>query len=168
MQSIRAAGHDVPGFDPLDGGIYARTAFLLESPGPRVVGSRFISRDNPDPSANNMTCLLSEAGLSRQNVVLWNVVPYSVSTISENRNASATQVRDAIRHTTDFLHLLRDLTVIVFCGRRAQIAIPLLTGCVKNIHILETFHPGAMAYNRAHLREHMHQTFRKAAMILAN
>jgi len=42
---------EIPYFDPLDGGINAKCLFLFEAPGPRAVYSGFISRNNPDESA---------------------------------------------------------------------------------------------------------------------
>jgi uracil-DNA glycosylase len=165
VAALRQQGRDVPEFDPLDGGTLARVAFLLESPGPKAVGSRFISRDNPDQSARNMTKLLAGAGFERTDVVLWNVVPYCVSTVDRNRNASAAQIREAAPYTAHFLNLLPSLKVIVFCGKRAQLAARYLP-FIANVMTLMTYHPGAMAYNRVLLREHMQDAFRSAARMI--
>jgi uracil-DNA glycosylase len=165
VAALRQQGHDVPEFDPLDGGTLARVAFLLESPGPKAVGSRFISRDNPDQSARNMTKLLAGAGFERRDIVLWNVVPYCVSTVHQNRNATPSQVREAAPHTAQFLSLLHSLEVIVLCGKRAQLAVHYLP-MIANVVTLMTYHPGAMAYNRVLLREHMQDTFGKAARVI--
>jgi uracil-DNA glycosylase len=163
--ALHQQGYDVPDFDPFDGGSLARVAFLLESPGPKAVGTRFISRDNPDQSARNMTKLLMGAGFERTDVVLWNVVPYCVSTVDRNRNASAAQVKKAAPHTAQFLKLIRELRVIVLCGKRAQIAANYLPR-ISNVMTLMTYHPGAMAYNRARLREHMQAVFSEAARLI--
>src|SRR3954467_6736236 len=72
IRGLRTRGLDVPNIDPNDGGTEAQVLFLLESPGPKAVGSAFISRDNPDPSARNMGRAIELAGLSRQETVLWN------------------------------------------------------------------------------------------------
>ncbi len=165
VAALRQHGHDVPEFDPLDGGTLARVAFLLESPGPKAVSSRFISRDNPDQSARNMTKLLANAGFERRDVVLWNVVPYCVSTVDQNRNATPAQVREAAPHTVHFLSLLPSLKVIVLCGKRAQLARHYIPSIVDVVTLM-TYHPGAMAYNRVLLREHMQDTFGKAARII--
>ena len=53
----------VPHFDPLDGEVEAGCLFLFEAPGPRAVGSGFVSRDNPDETAKNFFFLNREAGL---------------------------------------------------------------------------------------------------------
>jgi hypothetical protein len=161
--SWRARGLDVPNIDPDDGGVLASALFLLESPGPRAVGTGFISRDNPDPSARNTTAALAEAGFIRKDTVLWNVVPYCVSTVEENHNASIAQIRAAAPYTQQFIDLLADLTAVVFCGKRAQAAERYLS---IRARVFRTFHPGAMAYNHPHLREHLRQTFAEASALV--
>jgi hypothetical protein len=152
---------DVPNVDPNDGGVNARMLVLLESPGPRAVGTGFVSRDNPDPSARNIARLLDSAGFARSEVLIWNVVPFCVSTVDRNRNASRSQIVAALPRTRAFIERLRDLRVIVLAGRRAQIVRPLLR-TPERVVCIETFHPGAMAYNRAELRAHMHGAFARA------
>jgi uracil-DNA glycosylase len=161
--SWRARGLDVPNIDPDDGGVLARALFLLESPGPRAVGTGFISRDNPDPSARNMTAALAGAGFDRVDTVLWNVVPYCISTREQNRNASSADIRAAAPFTQAFIDLLPKLKVIVFCGRRAQRAEQYLSISVPT---LRTFHPGAMAYSHQRLRKHLQRTFAEAHDLL--
>ncbi len=68
-------GREMPHFDPCDGGINARALFLLEAPGPKAVGSTFISRNNPDPTARNLWHLMNDANIPRSDTLLWNVVP---------------------------------------------------------------------------------------------
>ena len=152
----RSTGLDVPSVDPADGGICAKALFLLESPGPRAVGSTFISRDNDDPSARNMRRELDEAGFTRADTLLWNVVPYYVATVERNRNASLAQIRRAVSCTQAFINLLPDLKAVVFCGRRAQAAAGLLNFNAARFY---TFHTGAMSYNRLRCREDIRKTF---------
>ncbi|GAB5505925.1 MAG: hypothetical protein Rhirs2KO_10880 [Rhizobiaceae bacterium] len=152
----RSQGLAVPNPDPNDGGVNAKVLVLLESPGPKAIRSGFISCDNPDKSAENIGTLMASADIDRRDTVLWNVVPYCVSTVTKNKNASAAQIRAAAGHTQAFIELLPHLKAIVFCGRRAQVARPLLR---MPCEVSETFHPGAMAYNRQHLREHMQRVF---------
>lgn len=82
---LRRPGVEVPDFDPLDGGVGARALFLLEKPGPmtstsgpigRRVGSGFISRDNDDPTAEATHVFMQRADLSREETIIWNVVPW--------------------------------------------------------------------------------------------
>ena len=53
------------------------------------------------------------------------------------------------------------LAVVVFCGRSAQRAIPLLR-LPSHVQVLSTFNPGAQSYNRQECREAIHETFRLA------
>ena len=157
--SIRARGLAVPNVDPDDGGTNARVLFLLETPGPRAVNSNFVSCSNDDPSARNMKAELECAGLSRREVVLWNVVPHCVSTQDKNANATMAQIKESVPDTQEFIARLPALKAIVFCGRRAQRARMFLT-IPSDIELFETYHTGAMAYNHAEYRDHIQRTFR--------
>jgi len=130
-----------------------------------AVSSSFISRDNNDPSARNIKAALAGAGFEREQTLLWNVVPYCVSTVQENRNATPAQIRAAIPKTQEFMGLIRNLEVVVFCGRRAQKAAPLLRFTAKKF---ETFHTGAMSFNRASMRDDIHATFAEARRQISN
>ena len=70
----------VPFFDPDDGGVEACCLFLLEAPGPRAVGSGFVSRNNPDETAKNFFLLNQDADLDRRLTVSWNIVPWYLGT----------------------------------------------------------------------------------------
>jgi hypothetical protein len=134
---------------------------LLESPGPRAVGTTFVSRDNPDPSARNMGIELERAGFQRSETVLWNVVPQCVSTIDKNQNATAAQIRAAAPDTQAFIDKLERLRVVILCGRKAQLAKPHLR-LPSRVRLLETFHTGAMSYNHPAKRDHIRATFAEA------
>ena len=165
IETWRSRGLNVPDVDPNDGGVFAKALFLLESLGPRAVRSGFISRDNPDPSACNMGKALYAAGFVRSEVLLWNVVPYSVSTADRNKNATPLQIQLAARDTQDFLNLLPELRAVTFCGRLAQRAERHLS--IK-AQTFRTYHPGARAYNRLALRNHMHETFQAVNCLISN
>lgn len=166
VEGIRSRGHEVPNVDPNDGGVHARALFLLETPGPRAVSSNFISRDNPDPSARNMGFALDQAGFVRADVVLWNVVPYCISSSTMNRNATVAQVRAAVADTQSFVDRLNKLAVAIFCGKSAQRAIGKLR-FPDHVRILRTFHPAARSFNRAVYRSHMLATFKEARKLAA-
>jgi hypothetical protein len=161
VRHLRAQGLSVPSVDPKDGGIFARALFLLESPGPKAVGTQFISQDNPDWSARNMKRTLGEAGFLRSDVVLWNVVPYCVSTIDRNRNATVAQIIEAIPYTQAFVDELKSVRVVVYCGRRAQRAQTYLR-FTTGVHQLMTFHPGPQAFNQPRCRKDMQAMFKRA------
>ena len=149
------------------GALDAKVLILLETPGPKAVASRFVSRDNPDPSARNLGRVLDDARLARADVVLWNVVPQCVSTTELNRNASAAEIRDALPALQAFIDQLPKLAVVVFCGRSAQRASNQVD-LPSRVKVLETFHPGAMAYNRPTYRADIHATFEKARRLIAS
>tara|TARA_B100001105_G_C22124866_1_gene329122 strand:+ start:8 stop:568 length:561 start_codon:yes stop_codon:yes gene_type:complete len=161
IRSIRERGLRVPNVDPEDGGTGAVALFLLETPGPKAVNSDFISRDNDDPSARNMRTELARAGFARSEVVLWNVVPHCLSTEAKNKNATSGEIRASLPDTQRFIDALPGLRVVVFCGRKAQRARPRLR-LPAGLHALDTFHPGAMAYNHQRCRQDIAEKFGKA------
>lgn len=167
VRSIRARGLCVPNVDPDDGGIHARVLILLETPGPRAVGTFYISRSNPDPSARNIGKALDFAGFTRPDVLLWNVVPYCVSTIGGNQNVTAGQIRQAAPDTQAFIDAMLSFAVVIFCGRQAQRTRKLLR-FKPTAQVLETFHPGGQAYDREHLRRHLHATFAEARSLITS
>jgi hypothetical protein len=85
---------EIPYFDPLDGGINAKCLFLFEAPGPRAVGSGFISRSNPDETAKNFFELNHQAGLPRELTISWNIVPWYIGTESKIRPANKKDIEE--------------------------------------------------------------------------
>lgn len=142
-----------------------RFCFFWSPPGPQVVRSGFISRENSDPSARNMTRALDEAGFTRAETLLWNVVPYCVSSPDRNRNASLAQIRTAAPDTNAFIDLLPELRAVVLCGRLAQYAERFLSIRVK---AFRTYHPGTRAYRRQEYRKHLHDTLATVRAYISN
>ena len=108
-----------PYFDPKSGGTGAQVLLLLESPGPKVSQTGFVSADNPDGTAENMSCLLKLAGLSRTKMLLWNIFPWQLS----DKSVIATSEKDLIEAapaTRELLTLLPKLKVIVLVGKKAK------------------------------------------------
>ena len=133
-------GRAVPDVDPLDGGIDARLLILLETPGPKVLGTGFVSRDNPDGTAANMFRFLTQAGISRSDTVIWNIVPWLIQTAGErNRNPTRAEVAEGLCHLPDFLNLLPRLELAVVAGRKAEAAVGLLE--TRKIPCLTMPHP---------------------------
>ena len=162
VRGIRSRRREkVPNVDPNDGGVNAVALFLSETPGPRAVGTGYVSRDNPDLSAKHMGEALDAAGFSRSDLVLWNVVPYCVSTEARNMNATAAEIKEAAPDTQVFIDTLPRLRVIVFCGLQAQRAIRHLA-FPPGVQALRTFHCGAQSYNHGRCREDIRATFATA------
>ncbi|BDP43241.1 hypothetical protein DAETH_32100 [Deinococcus aetherius] len=119
------SGRWLPFFDPVDGGVLARVLLLLETPGPAVSRTRFVSMDNPDGTAENLRCLLHLSGLRRREAAMWNVVPWQMS-----ENGVVTpwpgQYAEAVPLTQYLLGLLPDLQVVVLVGRHAEKVWPLV------------------------------------------
>jgi hypothetical protein len=161
VRKIKAQGHSMPSVDPKGGGIYAKVLFLQDTAGPEAVESQVITQDNPDPTARNMTRTLTEAGFQRSDVLLWNVVPYYVSTRDQNRNGTPAQIRAAIPDTQAFVDELKSLKVVVYCGRNAQRARPHLK-FPKGVHQLDTFHLANRSYSHDDQRENIRATFKQA------
>ena len=135
-----------PKFDPDNGGIDSKVLFLLESPGPKVSETGFISQDNPDQTAKNMTHLLADAGLSRSSAVLWNIVPWQMSA-ERVVTPTTEQLKQAAPYTLRLLGLLPALIAIVLVGRRAQhgwrfVELPL----DRKIKVFECPHPSPLVF----------------------
>lgn len=122
---------EVPDFDPLDGGVNARILFLKEKPGPMTsssrtgrVGSGFISRDNDDPTAEATFRFMAEAGIPREETLMWNVVPGWNGT----RKITRQELLDGVGEVRNLLSLLPRVRVVVLVGKKAARAEPLLNG----------------------------------------
>ncbi len=111
--------YDVPYFDPCDGGVGARVLFLFEKPGRRAAndgGSGFISRDNNDETARATKRFLDEAGFSREETILWNVIPGWNGT----RRITVPEKNHAQQQLGRLLSLLPQLTAVVLVGNHAR------------------------------------------------
>ncbi|MFT2720107.1 uracil-DNA glycosylase [Deinococcus sp. A31D244] len=142
-QSLRTEVREVPLFDPADSGIHARALLLLESPGPAVSRSGFISMDNPDGTAENMLRLIEESHLDRHDLILWNVVPWQMSRkgVVTPKPTHHAQARPTTRH---LLTLLPDLQAVMLVGRHAQRA---WTEIGSDLKRFEMPHPSPQNFN---------------------
>ena len=120
LRTLLGYNQEIPYFDPHDGGINAKLLFLLEAPGPKAVSSGFISRDNPDPTARNMTELLAECGVPRQETVSWNIVPWYVGSDGHIRPVNQKEINTGIQYMKSLRPLLPNIRVVVLMGRKAQ------------------------------------------------
>lgn len=135
-------------FDPLDGGVGADMLFLLEKPGPmtsptgKKVGSGFISRNNDDPTAENVFHFMRSAGIERKRVVLWNVIPGWNSTIKYN----VAEIRRGVDEVRHLLPLLSRLRTVVLVGGPARRAHRLLQTARPDLVIHTSAHPSARCF----------------------
>ena len=160
---------ELPCFDPCDGGIHAKALFLLEAPGPKAVGSTFISRNNPDPTARNICDLLQEAGISRGDTLLWNIVPWYVGDGNHIHAVNNDDIRQSFPYVKELLSLLPNLEVIALLGKKAQSAKSQIRP-LTSVPIIDIPHPSARVFNvwphkKDEMREHLRQI---AAMIKYN
>lgn len=134
---------EVPYFDPMDGGINAKVLFLYEKPGPMTssdpgskrAGSGFISRNNDDPTAEATFHFMEKAGIPRKITVTWNVIPGWNGTIK----VTSQELRQGVDCVTELITLLPDLRAVIFVGKNAAKAKPLLEG--KGLHLSSSDHP---------------------------
>ncbi|MBW2622954.1 MAG: uracil-DNA glycosylase [Deltaproteobacteria bacterium] len=147
MRGELGESYETPMFDPCDGGINAKALFLLEAPGRKAVGSGFISRNNPDPSAKKMNRLLHEAGFKREETILWNIVPWYVGTEASIRPVKISDIKVALPYTEKLLGLLKVLKVIILVGLKAQKAGKYISN-LTTIPIIPSYHPSLQSVNR--------------------
>lgn len=121
LNAERDGGRWMPYFDPESGGVNTQLLLLMESPGPAVSRTQFVSLDNPDATAENLALLLHLAGLPRREVTIWNAVPWQMSAGGVVAPVPA-QHAEAAPLTRHVLSLMPDLRAVVLVGRHAQTA----------------------------------------------
>jgi uracil-DNA glycosylase len=137
-----STGREVPDADPADGGVRARCLLLLETPGPAIVRTGFVSCDNPAPTAGNLRRFLRDAGLPREALLIWNAVPFVIHAPgAKNRAPRAPEVRAGLALLPGLLALLPALRVCVLAGRAAAAAVPVLRAERPGLPLLEMPHP---------------------------
>ena len=114
----------MPDPDPLDGGAGARLLLLLETPGPAIGRTGIVSADNATGTGRNLRRFWAEAGLRREDRLIWNAVPWVIHAGGRNRAPRAAELRDGIAELPPLLALL-SLGVVVLAGRAAASAAPL-------------------------------------------
>lgn len=158
-------GKGMPYFDPLDAGENARLLLVLESPGPRAVGSNFVSRNNPDATARNTFEALQASGLPRSTTTLWNVVPWNVSTATKNGQPTRAEVREGTRLLLEAIKLMPNLSCVVLCGQLAWLA----EASIRDVHgipVIKTYHFSSRSYGHARLRKHILSALADARKVL--
>lgn len=159
----------LPQFDPVSGGIHTQVLLLLESPGPKASsgkGSGFISCDNFDQTAKNVFLTLQEAGLERDRVMCWNVVPWY---LHEVRKPNKQELKVGMQEFRLLLPLLPGLKVVILHGKAAQEGWKLLPYKIQEAYtVLEVGHPSPTNFNTRPLeREKLLSAYRQAARLTA-
>jgi uracil-DNA glycosylase len=132
----------VPDPDPLDGGVDARMLLLLETPGPLVLRTGFVTRDSVNGTAANLFRFLSEAGIERADTLIWNAVPWVIHAPGAlNRSPRRAEARAAEPYLAPFLDLLPHLAVAVLAGRFAAGCAPALAVRRPGLPVVEIPHP---------------------------
>ncbi len=138
---LRAEHGPTPDFDPADGGAAARVLLLLETPGPSIGRTGFVSADNPTGTAANLRRFLAEAGLDRRRLAIWNAVPWVIHTGGPNRAPRRDEVQRGLAALPGLLPLLPELRCVVLSGRVAGSAEPVLHGLRPSLKLLRVPHP---------------------------
>lgn len=138
----RERGAPVPDPDPLDGGVRARLLLLLETPGPAIARTGFVSRDNPTGTAANLFRFLSEAGIARCDTLIWNAVPWVVHAPGAlNRAPRRSELQAAAPYLAPLLACLPRLAVVVTAGRVAGAARVELERLRPDLFVVAIPHP---------------------------
>lgn len=116
-------GAETPDPDPLDGGADARLLLLLETPGPGLGRTGFVSRDNPTGTAANLFRFLAAAGIPRRDSLIWNAVPWVIHAAgATNRAPRRSEIAEAAAYLPPLLDGLPALEVVVLAGRVAGLS----------------------------------------------
>lgn len=135
----------LPYFDPLDGGVFARVLILLESPARTVSRPRYVSRDNPGPAQRNLKGFMEQAGLARQETVLWNLYPWLPNLEKTKGALRRAQIDEGIEMLITLLPRFPDLVTVVFAGRVAQQAMLRIRLAFPDFELLEMPHPSPLS-----------------------
>ncbi len=145
----------VPYFDPLDGGTSAEVLFLGETPGRRARQSNFVSRNNPDETANNFFQFNERVGLLRNRTISWNIVLWYIGNKKKIQATSAKDCKMGIQPLLDLLELLPRLRAVVFFGKSAQRAIISVANLTtRRYQLFEAPHPSPQSVNRNKRNRH--------------
>ncbi len=142
LDRLRREHGEVPDPDPLDGGASARLLVLLETPGPRIRGTGFVSRDNPTGTAANLFHSLAEAGIPRSDTLIWNAIPWVIHRPgARNRAPRPAEIRAGLATLPEFLSGLENLQAVVLAGRTAGQARPVIGQVRPMLRVIDVPHP---------------------------
>ncbi|MFN7696171.1 MAG: uracil-DNA glycosylase [Burkholderiales bacterium] len=148
IRAEQQLGIEVPDFDPGNGNEVAKYLFVLEAPGPKAVETGFISFENPDQTARNFRQQLGLAQICRNDIVVWNIVPWYVGNdaMTQIRAVQRDEITLGTQYLLQLLKLLPNLRCIVLVGGAARRAhVPL--SAATTARILSCHHPSPRAMN---------------------
>ncbi|GJE59388.1 uracil-DNA glycosylase [Methylobacterium trifolii] len=135
-------GAPVPDADPLDGGVDARLLLLLETPGPAIVRTGIVSRDNPTGTAANLFRFLAGEEIPRGDTLIWNAVPWVIHAEgAPNRAPRPAEMRAAAPYLAPLLTLLPRLCVVVLAGRVAGEGAAPVAALRPDLPVIRVPHP---------------------------
>lgn len=139
---------EVPAFDKRNGNEQAKFLFLLEAPGPKAIVSGEISFENNDPTARNLKRQLEEAGIGREDIAIWNIVPWYIGNKDKTaiRSANSADVQEGIKYLEPLLKAMPNLRCIILVGGAAKQA-HLYLSAVTTARIVCCHHPSARTMN---------------------
>ena len=148
IRAERSLTREVPGFDPQNGNESAKFLFLFEAPGAKAVKTGRISFENPDPTARNFRGQLAAAGISREEIALWNTVPWYIGNEEGTsiRAANGGDVQAGIEYLEPLVSAMPNLRCIVLVGRAARRAHVFLSH-VTSARIVSCHHTSAKVQN---------------------
>lgn len=140
---------NVPGFDPNNGNENARYLYLLEAPGPGSVKSGYISFDNNDATARNLSAQLAAAGIDRSEIAIWNAVPWYLGKedFSKIRSPKPTEIIEAQNYLVEVIDRMPVLKCIVLVGAQAR-RMHLFLSAKVSVRILTCHHTSSQVANR--------------------
>jgi uracil-DNA glycosylase len=132
IRKERKLDREVPDFDPRNGNEQAKYLLVLEAPGPKALDSGCVSFDNPDRTASNLKSQLHEAKVKREEIAIWNIVPWYIGNEGCNqiRAANRDDFIDGLPYLLKIVERLPNLRCVVLIGgvaRRAHVALSITT-----------------------------------------
>jgi hypothetical protein len=110
-----------------------------------------------------MLQLLQTAGLSREDTLLWNIVPWYVGDGRKIRPVTSDDIEEAAPYLEELLGLLPGLQAIVLMGKKAQSARKTIRRLTR-VRLFEADHPSPQVFNVwPEKREEAQQVFNRVA-----
>ena len=119
----------------------ARLLLVLETPGTSIGKTGFVSADNPTGTAANLRRFLAAAGIHRQDIAIWNAVPFVIHTGGPNRAPRMGEIRRGLELLPPLLSLLPKLRCIVLSGRVAGMAESAMRAAAPELAVIQIPHP---------------------------